>query len=372
MKVAFCIEKFENKGGMERVLAVIANALSSRVDITIITAYQHKSKDAFPLFGSIKRYDLGINTDFRFHHIIYNPMLIDYRNKMQAYLCSQQFDVVVSMGGLDVYFLPKIKDGSRKMVWFHFTYNVFYKLIKTNSLYGKIVAKALTYRRVYSAKKFDSIIAISKAEQKLWSTHCRNVVCIYNPITIEIPKTSTCHEKKVIAVGRLDDVKGFDLLIEAWGHVCLQYSDWALDIYGEGPCRQKLDELIIKQNLQNYVNLRGNTIKIAEELCNHSFLVLSSRTEAFPLSVVEAMSCSLPIVAYNCAPSIEELVVNGKNGIIVSVVGDVELMAEAICKMISSESERKRMGLESLKMANNYKINNIVALWQDLLFHNLM
>ena len=249
MKIAFCIEKFSNKGGMERVLSCIVNSLSKSFDISVITAYQGKESNAFGLSNDIEIYDLGVCTGFKTHHIYYNPMMLDYKKKLKVYLCNHHYDFVISMGGLDLYFLPQINDGSVKLAWFHFNFNVFYSFCNRNSIYCKIVAWALTQRRILSAKRFDGIITISKSEQRLWRKHCKNVECIYNPLAIRVNKTTSHSVKSAIAVGRLDYVKGFDLLIEAWNKVAQIHNDWKLDIYGEGSQR---DSLVKKIGVVNY------------------------------------------------------------------------------------------------------------------------
>lgn len=145
---------------------------------------------------------------------------------------------------------------------------------------------------------FKEVIAVSKkAAQKL--EKYRKVHIIYNGIRKPFVRSISDSKKsnnslKALAIGRLDYVKGFDLLIEAW-----QGIDAQLDILGDGEEFVKLNELIEKFNLQDRVKLVGFVENVHEYIETCDFLVVSSRREGGPLVIAEALLMQKPVIATN-------------------------------------------------------------------------
>ena len=359
MKVCFVIESMFNSGGMENVLSCCASALSSDIDVSILTLYQNKQKYFFPLSENIRCYDLSLN-DIRDKRVL--------QKKIKSFFLVHQFDIVVSLGGIDMYYLHSIKDGSKKVVWFHFAHNVAYTawLGDSSSFIKKIKGYLLQAKRIYNARKYDTIVAISSADKKAWKKYTRNVVLIHNPLTISHPVVSQRKTKTVVSVGRLDFAKGFDLLINAWKLVSKQHSDWILNIYGDGELREPLQEQINKLNLSDTIILQGRKSNIGEIYSQHSFYVMSSRSEALGLVLIEAAACGLPLIAYDCPFGPKDIIKDGKNGFLVKKVGDIEGMAEAINKLIENQELRDKMGEKALLMVDRFSLSKITIQWHNL------
>ena len=162
--------------------------------------------------------------------------------------------------------------------------------------------------------KSDRIIAISHTDALLWEKHVGATILIPNPITINTNATSDLQSKSVISVGRLDAQKGYQYLIKAWEYVAKTHPEWKLDIYGEGYMREQLQELINSLKLNNVVKLCGTTNDVISKYCSHSIFVMSSITECFPLVLLEASSCGLPLIAFDCKSGPRDIVTDGENG----------------------------------------------------------
>jgi len=144
---------------------------------------------------------------------------------------------------------------------------------------------------------FNEVIAVSKkAAQKL--EKYRSVHIVYNgiqkPLTGHLSeyKYDNIRPLKALAIGRLDSVKGFDLLIEAWQGV-----DAQLEILGSGEDFEILSGLIEKYRLQDRVKLIGFVENVYSYIEACDFLVISSRREGGPLVVAEALLMHKPIIA---------------------------------------------------------------------------
>lgn len=144
---------------------------------------------------------------------------------------------------------------------------------------------------------FNKVIAVSKkAAQKI--EKYRTVHIVYNGIQKPSTICSSYYNHgnscfiKALAIGRLNSVKGFDLLIEAWQGV-----DAELEILGDGEDFEKLSRLIEKYKLQDRVKLIGFVENVHSHIEACDFVVVSSRREGGPLVVAEALLMQKPIIS---------------------------------------------------------------------------
>lgn len=364
IKIAYCIYSMSNPAGMERALSARVNFLCDTFDITIITQAQRGEKFAFPLDERIHKIDLGLD---QLPNKKPSHVKKACKQALTEVLFKEKFNVVVSLGGIELSFLHSILDGSKKVADFRFSYDIYKVFVKDKrqGIIGDILVQLHTWYRDYHARKYDRVVVLSKADKKKWETkgRCKNVDYIYNPLTITPDSTSTCENKTVVAVGRLEFQKGFDFLIDAWVTVNKKHPDWKLEIWGEGSKRETLQNQIQKNNLQDVITLCGKTDNVTEKYLSSSIFVLSSRDEAFGLVITEAESCGLPVVTFACPSAPAELVDHNKNGFVIERLGDIESMSKYISLLIEDEQLRKSMGKESAILAQRYYVKNIKPQW---------
>lgn len=365
MNIGFCLESTFNSGGQERMLTVIANALCVDYHITVITAFNNGRPDFFGFEEGVRRVDLGIVRD----DFAPKRLRQEYKARLEQYLVDNPQDVTISLGSLEYFFLSVLKDGSKKVLWFHFAlnYDMMTCHVSRFRAVNRLVGTLKTYRRLLVASKYDHVICLSKEDLKRWRRHISDVTQIYNPITITKTKEPDYSSKRVIAVGRLDGQKGFDLLIEAWKLEHERFPDWSLDIYGEGDLREPLQRQIDDLGLSGSIVLRGRTQNISQEYARHSIMVLSSRFEGFGLVLCEASACALPQVSFSCESGPSEIISDRESGILVSPVGDEKKMADALTELMASESLRRKMGLCAERLSHRFALPTIVGQWRILL-----
>ena len=104
---------------------------------------------------------------------------------------------------------------------------------------------------------------------------------------------------------------GFDLLLGQIPPIHLTDPDWIIDIFGQGEWHEKLQKEIQDKNLSSVVHLRGITKDVATEFYNSSGYVMTSRYEGFPMVLIEAGMCGLPLVSFDCKTGPREIIVEG-------------------------------------------------------------
>lgn len=365
MHIAFIIEADYNSGGMERMLSTMANRLTEWFDITIITAFNEGRESFFTISETVKQVDLGLaQDDYPSGKLRKNA----YRERLEAYLVAHRQDVCISLGSLEYGFLSRIKDGSKKVLWFHFALN--YDLLTTHvssiSLVNRCVGRLRQVKRLLCARGYDRVVVLSEADARQWRRFVSRVSVIYNPVTIKPQRVVDYSVRRAMAVGRLDRQKGFDTLIAAWKKVVARYPDWQLDIYGDGPQKEELQRLIAAEGLQQSVFLHGRTDDVASEYARHSLFVLSSRYEGFGLVLVEAGICGLPLVSFDCQQGPAEIITS-ENGILVRPVSDSYALATAICKLTGDAALRRNMGQHALGLESRFNLDDIAGQWKKML-----
>ena len=169
----------------------------------------------------------------------------------------------------------------------------------------------------------------------------------------------------VVGAGRFVRSKGFDRLVEAWAMLAPEAPGWELHLYGTGPEETSVREAIERHGLEGSVHLKGFSDRLDEVLAESSAFVTGSRTEGFPMVLVEAMGRGLPLVAFDCPRGPADLIEDGVNGRLVPD-GDIPGFAAALRDVISDGNRRRMMGAAGLERADEFRMSRIADRWVAL------
>ena len=365
-KVLFLTGGNSARSGTERIMAVIANGLSDDYEVTIMTCWNNEKKAAFPTKDGVRVVDLGLDKKAYTFRIMFDREL---RRRLELWLQENPQDIVITMGGGTLSVVPRLKDGSKKVFWYHFCLNNDLIQLGDPSLSwaSKLVRRGKRGRKIRLARKYDRVVVLTKWDCELWQKYCNNVTYIHNEVSIQPATVSDYGAKRAMAVGRLTYQKGFDHLIEAWKIVRKKFPDWQLDIYGEGKLRPALQRQIDDGYLADCVHLVGTRTDMASEYASHSMAVMSSNFEGLPLALLEAAGCKLPLVSYDCECGPREVIEDGVNGYLVPKVGDTEGLAEAMMRLMGSEELRRTMGEASPQRLIPFSHEAVMARWHELI-----
>lgn len=379
IKIAYCLPSLFSYGGMEKVLTIKANYLAEQLgyDITVILTDGKDKKIAFPLSPKVKIINLDINYDKIWHYnfiikaLAYKYKQIIFKKRLSRVLFQIKPQITISMLRREINFLADIPDDSIKIGELHFN-KLNYRDFKTA---GKgegikaIMAKLWMKHLINNLKKIDKFVVLSEEDKKNWDNDLKNVAVIHNPLDKYPEKLSDCNSKKVIALGRYVEQKGFDMLIESWGIVNEKHPDWVLNIYGDGN-REYYQTLVKKHNLEGKIILNKAVKDIHSKLQDSSIFVFPSRYEGFGMAITEAMSCGVPPIAFACPCGPKDIITDNLNGILVEP-GDIKAFAQQICYLIENENIRKEMGKMARMRSLDFNIETTTAQW-DMLFRGLI
>ncbi|MDX6748502.1 glycosyltransferase family 4 protein [Geminicoccaceae bacterium 1502E] len=197
-----------------------------------------------------------------------------------------------------------------------------------------------------------------------WLVRRRGTV-IPNPVVVP-PRPAPGDERVVVAVGHLAPVKGFDLLIRAFARCLPGHPGWRLVIWGEGPQRRELEELVASLGLAGVVAMPGRTTQPGTWVEKAGIFVLSSRHEGFPNALLEAMAAGLPVIAADCpAGGPRALVTDGRDGLLVPKE-DVGALATALDSLMGDPASRSAFGQAARCSVVRYAFPRVVGRWTEL------
>lgn len=374
MKIAYIYTGLLTIGGADRVLTDKANYFADKMnfDVFIITDSQGKNPPIFPLSPKVQLIDLDINFDEEYHYklvgraLCYIRLMKKYKKRLSKALNEIKPDIVLSLCGREMDFLTDIKDGSIKIGESHIARNFCrnFHIMENKGFPYRLIAKIWRYKQEKSIKKLDGFVVLTQHDADSWSK-VRNATVIPNPCQLQPNKLSDCTSNKIISVGRLNEQKGFERLIEAWADIAQKHSDWEINIYGYGEEKLKLESLINEMNVKDSFHIYPPTMNIVDKYCESSIYVMSSRYEGFGMVLVEAMDCGLPCISFDCPYGPSDIIQEGENGFLVKN-GDINTLSESIEHLIINSELRIKMGKNAKISVMKFNPENIMTLWVNL------
>ena len=172
----------------------------------------------------------------------------------------------------------------------------------------------------------------------------------------------------LVGMGRLVQEKGFTLLLSAFSKVAAKHPSWSLEIWGEGPQREELEQLSRELNVSERVRLPGFTGHPFEILNRADLFAMSSIVEGFPNALCEAMACGLPVVSFDCSSGIRQIIRDGVDGVLVRAE-DPTALAVALDRLMDDEEERRRLAGKALEITERFGIDKTMARWEQLVLN---
>lgn len=357
MKLLYIVPKLNNEGGVARVLSLKLNYLIEKFGYEVHVLTQNQG--SFPLFYSF-------NEKIVFHDMILEGAIFNFFNSFRKSLKSKiqtiQPDVVVVCdNGLKAYTIPFILPDEIPIIFeCHGSKFIEEKPLKSDFI--SRIRRSLKYKfKDFAANKFSKVVTLSNESLNEWNV--KNGLVIANPCWVQNDIVADLKSKKVIAVARNSYEKGLDRLLLIWEKVIKKHSDWILEIYGDSIT--DLQPIVSDLGLHSSVILSEPVKDISEKYLASSLYIMTSRTEGFPMVLLEAMASGLPCVAYDCPSGPRAIIDEGMNGFLVED-GNLGSFVQKLESLIEDENLRMKMGKNAKESVKKYEIDGIMQQWKTL------
>lgn len=349
--IALLVGDITKVGGTERAVTNLANLLVHNYKVHIISIYKNENNNVhFKLDSQILLENLNFPEPKSItRYAVYLNLIIKLR-KLNRIKC---FDVFISTGHALSFILPLV-------VLFSKSKSVAAEHISRSSLpFISKLMQLTTYRLL------DAVVVLSPSAKKSYY-FCNRVYIIPNSLSFYVKDNTTSANKIILTVGRISYEKGYDRLVEVLSVIRLKINGWRMRIFGNGVLENEIKDLINEKELSDFISLNDFVVDIQKEYLNAGIYLMTSRSEAFPMVLLEAMSCGLPVIAYDCPDGPREIIQDGVNGFLVED-GNVNAMAERLLILISDDELRKTMGENAIRSVEAYKTESIYKKWTFLI-----
>jgi glycosyltransferase involved in cell wall biosynthesis len=365
MKILYTFRALAVWGGIERILVDKMNFLVVRygMDVYLLTTDQGTHPIPYELSAGVHHEDLNIcfYKKYRYHGlrrlITAKRMLRRYEELLAERLNTINPDVIVCTTADHLSSIVKVKGAIPLVVESH---SICARTIED----GRYWLQRKLYRHsfLHALSKTDVLVVLTEGDAQEWRKYHCHVCVIPNFVHPHKDCISDQQSKRVIFVGRFDYQKRVQDAIQIWSIVKNRYPDWTFDIFGEGGLLQEVKSLA--STVGNIV-VHQPTKEIFQAYSNSSILMITSLFEPFGLVILEAMSCGLPVVSFDCPYGPKEILTDGVDGFLVKDY-DNAAMAKKICQLIEDNDLRYRMGRNGIISSHIFTHDIIMPIWKGL------
>ncbi|WP_265455614.1 glycosyltransferase [Enterococcus sp. HY326] len=371
MRICFVNDDFLT-GGVQKSVSEVGQELSKSYIVYYYQFSQDENKVNLPkqflfserattidknlFYRKIKKYSEYLFTR-QYNYTSFNKYRI---RELSNFLKKKEIDLVILNQGNSAALIPELKKSYSKpkyITWMHSNFDVY-----VNNYYrrfSKSFIQGLKYSDAVVCLTNHDVLEIQKINTKVFQ--------IDNPNPLKEVSISSLSQKKISFVSRINFfIKGFDFLFEIARNIP---ESWVISIAGAGSQDEKEDliDQISEKGLMNKIDFVGelNSSQLVNFYVESSIFLSTSRWEGFGVSIVEAMSCGLPIVCFeNEGP--KEILKNGKYGVLIEKY-DLKSMLIELDKLMKSIDLRREYQNLSLVRSRDFQLGVVKEKWLSVI-----
>lgn len=368
MRILYVFRSLAHWGGIERILVDKMNQLATMYsyEVYMLTTDQGSHPVPYQLASEVHLEDLRINFHHQYRYGFLKRLLIaKQKERYFERLLSERLkainpDVIVctTANHVDINVITKLKGDIPLIVESHSIYRM--------TLGQKGLRNRYTdYKYRKGLSKAQMIVALTEGDAEDWRKDFSNVCVIPDMVHLNEGGLSSLKNKRVIWVGRFDYQKRPMEAVHIWQRVYPKYPDWHLDFYGEGEQQQVL--AIAAQSLGMNIHIHQPTECIFDAYRESSILISTSLFEPFGLVIPEAMSCGLPVVAYDVPFGPSSILSDSLCDYLI-YFNDQCSFAERLSSLMSDMSSRFEMSRSAVEQSKQFSVEKILPQWNSLFY----
>lgn len=359
MKILYLVPKINAEGGLERVLSLKANYLveNFKHDVSILTQNNGNTSLFFPLNTKINLFDIDLSGNRL-------QFVAKYIKEVSRVVKLVNPDIIIVADSIPKALLISLSAKNRRIIY-ECHNSIFVELShKNRNFVSNWIPKFNYWFNRFGAKRMQEFVALSKESLLEWNIP--NGKIIPNPIWLQTERVSDLYSKKILIISRHSYEKGLDRFFEIWKLVSPNYPDWQVEIYGKTSDQYNFKEVVNQLGISDSVDFFEPVKDIEQKYLDASIYVMTSRYEAFPMVLLEAMACGLPTIAYDCPCGPRAIITDNENGFLIQD-GNQSAFVIALQKLIESKELREKMGTTAKKYSKKYDIDLIMNQWNSLI-----
>lgn len=361
--IVILIDQLYRHGGIEKLVAIKANYWSENFGykVIIVSTEQLQNKPIYELSEQVTFIDIDIkyNRSLSFFHPKNFNKLFANLTALKEIIKLQTPDFILVASHLPMtYVLPFLKTEAIIIKEFH---------------YSKFNTPTNRKEYLFSSieKRYDYLVVLSEEEKTFYAAS--NVKVIPNPVTIAPRLEIPINKKENIAGAllRFAPVKQLEKMVGIWDLFAKRNNEWKLYIYGDigNEYFEKIRILVTDKNLEKTIFFKGQTDNIVDALSEMKLMLMTSANECFPLVILEANSCGVPVISFDSPTGPRNIIHHDVDGVIVPL-NDVHAFATALYQLSSDYNKLNRLSQAAVQNASHYHLDEIMQIWKEEIFEN--
>lgn len=377
-KILFYLSRFPDFGGIERVTATLANYLSNQGISVDILSVRYNDKINYKLNKQINIYHLPDSINLVSNNNIHFLQTLIENNSYTTIIFQDSYEAIEvllhkisiksvkliiaehndPMSGFKLYTF-KIKNRKLSLwEWIKMPLTLYYLTYKTRQRYRELYKYCNKYILLSPSfiKGFKMISGLNTLNK---------LSTINNPLTITRPTSIPQKDKIIIFAGRLTSQKGIGLLLDIWKLVQPRNPEWTLKIAGDGELYSIIKNRITKEKISN-IKLLGYVSNMESLYKNASIFTMTSIYEGWGLVLTEAMSYGCIPIAFHSFASVNDIIKNNINGILVKPYNKKDY-AHCLDSLLKNEDKLRILSNNAYQYSTIFNINNIGKQWLNII-----
>lgn len=347
MKIMMAITGMQS-GGAERVMATLCNELSKRHEVCLLIMKTAQSD--YSISDRVEVVAGNIANQNLLKCVQFTKREITRRNPDVILSFMTKTNIILMLAAMQTGMSRRVVIAERAN-----PYNAksIFRILR-RFLYPR--AGGAVFQTVQAQKYYDGIIT-------------GNSAVLRNPLNPDFDEEAYegIRRKAIVTMGRLSIEKNQKLLVEAFSKIALEYPEYTVEIYGDGPLKEELQRQIDSSGLSKRVLLMGRKERVRDYVKDASVFVLPSNSEGMPNALLEAMAMGIPSIATDCPIGGSAFIIQDhENGILIPM-NDSNALAQSLTELIENPEIAEKLGEKGRLVTQDFAAEKVCAEWEAYL-----